>query len=546
MTSADIETYLLHQPGSRILLIPFEDPSLEQIIPSVQHMVHVLKKHDLTGQSFGTMVRRLREVRVETAVLSLYRSAVNRSETSAHALLLATRARYRFLRRADGSFRPVSRTGAAATLMPQVVVGGILGMLAVIVSFLGTFLPMMRRAGKSTSANAKTIVFIRADLPGALRAGGSVSHVRGMINAFRRSGFRVVYMSDAEIPGMEKEVEQILVRPLPILDVLDEFQLCAYNLQMQWMLRRVIHETNPAFVYQRHAVFHWMSAWVARSMGVPFVLEANASEVWAKQRWSRLIFSRTAKACEQAAITLSDKVAVISKGVEEQLLPAGLNAAQVVLNPNGVDPEEFHPQVDGSEVRKKYTLEGTTVVGFIGTFTRWHGVETLFEAAVAALKQNDSLRFLLIGDGELRAHLERQAQDLGIADRIVFTGLIPHADAPKHLAACDILVSPHLGFEKGEKFFGSPTKLFEYMAMGKAIIASDLEQIGEVIQDGSNGRKMEPGNVAQLTSLILELSLDTDQRLRLGKAAADNVTAQYTWEQNVTRILTKLQSTPKG
>jgi glycosyltransferase involved in cell wall biosynthesis len=283
-----------------------------------------------------------------------------------------------------------------------------------------------------------------------------------------------------------------------------------------------------------------MSGWTARSMGVPVVLEANASEVWAKQRWSRLIFDRTAKACERAAVAVSDIVAVISKGVKEQLLPAGLQEFQVVLNPNGVDPEEFHPQVDGSGIRTRYRLENKTVVGFIGSFTRWHGVETLFDAAVAAVKKNTSLQFLFIGDGDLRAQLERRALDLGIADRLVFTGLIPHAEAPAHLAACDILVSPHLGFDKGEKFFGSPTKLFEYMAMGKAVVASDLEQIGEVIRDGSNGRTMRPGDAGRLEALIGELCNDKGQRDRLGDAAARDVTMKYTWEKNVARIIESL------
>jgi glycosyltransferase involved in cell wall biosynthesis len=126
----------------------------------------------------------------------------------------------------------------------------------------------------------------------------------------------------------------------------------------------------------------------------------------------------------------------------------------------------------------------------------------------------------------------------------LFTGIIPHSDAPKYLAACDILVSPHLGFESKGKFFGSPTKLFEYMAMGKAIVASRLEQIGEIIIDGVNGLLHTPGSAEELAEKILLLTRDASLRKRLGSKAHADVTAQYTWDINIQRILNSLQEHP--
>jgi glycosyltransferase involved in cell wall biosynthesis len=142
----------------------------------------------------------------------------------------------------------------------------------------------------------------------------------------------------------------------------------------------------------------------------------------------------------------------------------------------------------------------------------------------------------------LRSALQRRAADLGLEQSIIFTGLVPHSDAPRYLAASDILVSPHLGFDDGTKFFGSPTKLFEYMAMGKPIIASRLEQIGEVIRDGENGLEMMPGNASQLADQILDFARDRELRTRLGAAARQEVVQRYTWKANVDRILKSFET----
>ena len=225
-------------------------------------------------------------------------------------------------------------------------------------------------------------------------------------------------------------------------------------------------------------MFNFAGGVISEKAGVSMILEANASEVWAKKKWSRLFFEKHATRCESIALKLADRTVIISSvGRDEQLATYGLSSEQFIVNPNGVDPEEFNPNIDGSEVRNRYDLDEKIVIGFIGTFTKWHGVETLCDAAMTAIKQNSRLRFLMVGDGDLKTTLQNKVAEMKYEKYFVFTGLIPHRYAPSYLAACDILVSPHLGFTDGTKFFGSPTKLFEYMAMGKPIIASKLEQI---------------------------------------------------------------------
>ena len=150
-----------------------------------------------------------------------------------------------------------------------------------------------------------------------------------------------------------------------------------------------------------------------------------------------------------------------------------------------------------------------------------------------------------MGDGELKNALQERIEKRRMANKILFTGMIPHQEIPSYLAACDIVVSPHLGFEDGTPFFGSPTKLFEYMAMGKAIIASNLEQLGTTIVHRRNGLQMNPGDVAGLSTSILLLAGNPSLRKRLGKQARLDAVRRYSWDQTIERIITHLQNTTK-
>ncbi|MBI3787140.1 MAG: glycosyltransferase [Ignavibacteriales bacterium] len=509
----------------------------------------MLQKQDLAGLSLHGLVKRVRSDRWDLAIASLHSSAVNRSLTSVELLTTSSRARKRFIRLDKDSIIQLTTSQSILELFPKLLFGTIIGVGLAWWTYIYTLYcsstngqPKKKKKAQIFQAGQPSVLFLRTDLGGAVQAGGSVSHVKGMIQAFMHAGFNIIYISDSPLQNLPSSVKQIQIKSLPLLDFLDEFQFIHYNLRVIGELGKITRKFQPALFYQRHSVLNFAGGVVARRFKIPLVLEANDSEVWIKKHWSRLTFEKLAIRCETTALQLADRIAVISEGVREQLSPYNIDEKRYIHNPNGVDPEEFHPDIDGSEVRKQYGFGSEIVVGFIGTFTRWHGVETLFDAAEIVAKKNFNIRFLFIGEGDLRTKLQQRAEEADLNTACTFTGLIPHHQAAAHLAACDILVSPHLGFEDGTKFFGSPTKLFEYMAMGKAIIASKLEQIGKVITDGANGLHMTPGNAQQLAELILLLARDGTLRKRLGAQARRDVINKFTWDKNVQRILESLKA----
>ena len=150
-------------------------------------------------------------------------------------------------------------------------------------------------------------------------------------------------------------------------------------------------------------------------------------------------------------------------------------------------------------------------------------------------------KFLLVGSGSLHAEVERQLESETKTGRVIFTGAVAHDRVPKLLDACDILVAPHVPLADGSEFFGSPTKIFEYMAMGKGIVASRLGQIGEVLVDEETALLVEAGNVDELGKAIVKLIESETLRTRLGARARAVAEREHTWTHNAQRVLDAYQ-----
>jgi len=254
-----------------------------------------------------------------------------------------------------------------------------------------------------------------------------------------------------------------------------------------------------------------------------------------------LFFEQLAGRIERANLAYADLIVVVSGALRDELLARGIPAERILVNPNGVDPDRYAPARDGAPVRCRSGLEAKLVIGFIGTFGPWHGAEVLARAIRPVVERLPQAHFLFVGDGIRMAAVREVVAREGVASYVTFTGLVPQDEAPAYLAACDILASPHVPNADGSRFFGSPTKLFEYMAMGKGIVASDLEQIGEVLTHDRTAWLVRPGDVEDLVAGIVTLGSDPEVRTRLGVAARAEAVARYTWDAHVRRILGRME-----
>lgn len=368
--------------------------------------------------------------------------------------------------------------------------------------------------------------------------GGGYSHATGMVNALRRFGHEVFFIAPAW-PLLGKPDDNVFY---PILynrfpSIIPEAWRVFYNYRFVTQALPILRKEKPDLLYQRHSDFNCSGAILAKWLKLPLILEANASEVWVRENWGTLRFKYLARLFEDTAFVGASIVTVVSKILKQQLTDLGVPAHKIVVNPNGVDLEKFNKDIDGTAIRQRYQLQDKTIVGFVGTFGVWHGIPVLSKAIEPIIRQNPSIHFLLVGDGALKPQMQIEIEKTGLSKFVTFVGSILHDEMPAYLAACDIVVSPHVPLQDNTPFFGSPTKLFEYMAMAKGIVASKLGQIGEILRNDENAITTEPGNIDELVAGVLKLANDPNLRVLLGTQAYQDVVAEYTWNRNAERVL---------
>jgi glycosyltransferase involved in cell wall biosynthesis len=389
---------------------------------------------------------------------------------------------------------------------------------------------------------APLIAYLRATPGAGTQVGGASSHINGFINAALERGARLYLVSNDRIAGLdEKRVALKIVEPEPVGSMRAAFDLHNDLLFSRGALKE-IERAPPAFIYQRYSRFTSAGVEAALRTRRPLFLEYNGSEVWVGRYWDRVGMLGLLARFERLNLRAAARIFVVSEVERRNLLRAGVADSKIVVNPNGVDAEKFRPGVGGPAERERLGVEpNETLVGFVGTFGPWHGVLALARA-IALVPKEARIRFMLVGAGSLRDEAERIIREAGAGGRVIFTGVVEHGRVPVLLDACDVLVSPHVPLEDGSEFFGSPTKLFEYMAMGKAIVASRLGQIGDVLKHEETALLTEPGDERALCEAILRLSSSGELRERLGRAARLEALANHTWAHNAARVLDAYRS----
>lgn len=371
------------------------------------------------------------------------------------------------------------------------------------------------------------------------QVGGAATHTAGVINGLSGAGLEVSVFA-SERPDGVREANCHAVPPRHILQLVHWLTLVGHTSELV-----AAAATTPAdFVYQRYALGSYAGLELARRLDVPLVLEFNGSEIWTERNWGsgRVPLVKTLAALEQRNLLDASLIVVVSQPLKDQLLEQGIDPARVLVNPNGVDVDALaesraHPP---AHWRSLAGLQEAPTVGFVGTFGLWHGVKLLPELIQRVAEHRDDARWVLVGDGPLYGEVAAEIQRRGLSGRVRLTGVVPHPRAVELLACCDVCVSPHVPNPDGTAFFGSPTKLFEYMGLGRAIVASDLDQIGEVLEDGRTALLTSPGDVPAAADAVVRLLDDAALRERLGDAALREAIASYSWDAHVGRILQAL------
>ena len=319
------------------------------------------------------------------------------------------------------------------------------------------------------------------------------------------------------------------------------------------VLARVHSDTPLDLVMERYSLWSDAAMTWARAFDVPGVLEVNSPLV-DEQAQHRVLADRVgAEAIARQAFDAADSVIAVSEPVARWVLDRTDNR-NVTVVPNGVDTRYIRPGLEGrpqaashldqrGEPRAASHLDQQTpfVIGFVGTLKPWHGVEVLVASFARLARTDHGTRLRLVGDGPQRAAIEAQAERLGVADRVDLVGAVAPERMPEELARMDLAVAP---YPQLPDFYFSPLKLYEYLAAGLPVVASDIGPVGEVLDGGHLGVLVTPGDVTELAAALAGLRSDAALRAELGDLGRRAAVSRHDWSLVVSRILTTVPVRP--
>jgi glycosyltransferase involved in cell wall biosynthesis/SAM-dependent methyltransferase len=401
-------------------------------------------------------------------------------------------------------------------------------------------------------------LYLRTDFWAQIISGGSYGHTCFVAN---------------ELNGLTDRFTCLLAQPLTFLDDLgvryavmeaptrmtDEDAIVTATDRYYPLVKTVCGVHRPSYIYERLCLGNYAGALLSRELQIPYIVEYNGSEISMQRGVTRSSFryKDIYLKAEELAFRQATLISVISECVLSELLSRGVDARKIVVNPNGADPHRYAPATAERKRALRAELgftDNDRVVGYTGTFGTWHGTNVLAEAIPRICAAEGAVRFIIIGDGPHKPQLDIEVERHRLEGRVRRVGCVSQSEGARLLQVCDIFVAPHNNANViPGRFFGSPTKVFEYMAMGGGIVASDLDQIGEVLSPAIRANDLAradltigeersvlctPGDADEFADAVIGLVRRPDIAGVLGRNARRAVVDHYSWRRHVERLWT--------
>jgi len=361
---------------------------------------------------------------------------------------------------------------------------------------------------------------------------GQAVHIEEMIHALRELGHEVRVVAPAAEGNADMGAEVGWVRRLrdQLPKALYEFLEIGYSLLAYLRLAKVVREFRPDVIYERYNLYLLSGLLIKRRFGLPLLLEVNAPLVDERMRFGGLGLPWLGRWAEALVWRGADVVLPVTHVLAGHVIARGVPPRRIVVISNGINEAHFAGALAPEVAKAALAWPGALILGFTGFVRDWHGVDRVVHW-LADPATPPAARLLVVGDGPARADLEQLARQLGIAERVRFTGVVPRAQVPQLVAAFDIALQPAV------VPYASPLKLFEYLALGKAIVAPRQPNIEEVLTDGDNALLFDGGQTGALEDALTRLCADQALRQKLSVGAAASIARlRLTWHSNALRV----------
>ncbi|MGP5086284.1 glycosyltransferase [Brachybacterium tyrofermentans] len=410
--------------------------------------------------------------------------------------------------------------------------------------------PKMRSTPVYEAEDHKVFYLLHNSLPH--NSAGYATRTHGLLSELNRIGWDVDGVTRLGYPyDMPGKAE---VPDVPLHDVVG-------NVDYRRLLKsREIEKKNPLFHYteryssalldlakeQRPAIIHAASNhWngltavkTARQLGIPSIYEVRGlwevtrgsrNPEWAESNMFKYIARMEADAAKGAT-----RVFAITEALREEMIKRGVDGDKIEIVPNGVDTSRFNPIPRDEELASQLGVAGKTVIGYVGSVLDYEGIELILEAAEVLNRSREDFHVLIVGDGAELERFQNHVQERELEHVVTFTGRVPHEEVERYYSLVDITPFPRLPLPVCEMV--SPLKPFEAMAMGKAVVASDVAALQEIVTPGLNGYLHEKGSTESLIEQLTKLLDDPTLSQQVGNQARDWVVANRDWSQLAQRI----------
>jgi glycosyltransferase involved in cell wall biosynthesis len=363
---------------------------------------------------------------------------------------------------------------------------------------------------------------------------GQAVHIDELIHALRQQGHEVRVIGPqggaGAGAGMGDDVGWVHRLRDRLPKALYELLELGYSLLAYLRLARAADEFKPDVIYERYNLFLLAGLMLKGRRKLPLLLEVNAPLVDERMRFGGLGLPWLARWAERRVWRGADAVLPVTRVLADHVRAHGVPAARIMVIANGINEAHFSAAPEPLAAKAALGWPDSLILGFTGFVRDWHGVDRVLHW-LARADTPANARLLVVGDGPARADLERLAAELGLTSRVRFTGVIPRDEVPARVAAFDIALQPAV------VAYASPLKLFEYLALGKAIVAPRQPNIEEVLVDGENALLFNAGSQGALEAALTALCTDADLRRRLAAGAGATIARlDLTWRANAQRV----------
>lgn len=305
----------------------------------------------------------------------------------------------------------------------------------------------------------------------------------------------------------------------------------AYSFMAFKSLKAALRQKKYGLLYERYAIFNWAGVISAKKYNTPFILEINYTSHTPLYRKRSRLLKPLAHWMDKIIFAKADGFVAVSTYLKNHLIDLGVQESKIIVLPNAADPDIFIPLSPTPDIQNRYNLNRKKVIGFVGGFYPWHGLDFLLDCFHEVKKEIPQAHLLLIGDGPAKETLKAEAARRNLESDISFLGAIAHQELPKLIACFDVAVMP----DSNE--YGSPMKIYEYMSMGKPVIAPRLGPLEDGITNRREGIIFKQRDKNELVAALKELLNNDQLREQMSKAARENIVNNHSWKKNAEKII---------